>query len=207
MNRFIALALVLVLVLLTTATPAARATPGWSLYVLEKGRKGILKKARRREVTADGLIGGTIIDTIWITRDVARALVSQKIDDERISTEEADRYFALLRPGNCYHVHVRYSTLAGGPELNGSGIFLQRADNRDVFSRGKLADALVFDSGMKVTVQDVNHVLAFPKESESGESIVRGLDDKIQVSLKTQYKNASITEYSVRDLVTGLGDL
>lgn len=183
------------------------AAQGWGGYLPEKQRKDILKKARKREVTMDGLIGGTIIDTIWVTRDVARAAVSLRIDDERITVDEAERLYAALRPADRYLVHVRYSTLPDGPELNENGLFLQRAGAKDIFTRGKQVNALVFDSGIRTTVQDNQIILEFSKTSENGAPIVRSMDEKIEVSIKTQYKKPSVTEYAVKDLVRDLVDL
>lgn len=155
----------------------------------------------------DGLIGGTIIDTTWITRDVARAVVSQKIDDERISPDEADQLFSSMRDAGRYQVHVRFSTLRGGPEFNENGMFLQREGQRDVFSRGRFADAIVFDTGIRVTVEDSQHVVSFPKVTEAGSPLVTSLDDRLEISLKTQYKKPSVTSYRVKDLVDALTDL
>lgn len=190
------------------ASGSEQARPtSWSGYMPEKERKAAIKRAYRRSVVKKNFAMGIFLDTVWVTRDVARAVVSRMVDEERLSADEADSRFAALRPPDRYLVHIRTSALEGGLEFRSNSLFLQRAGNRDLFTRGVESEDLVFDTDIRVSDKDVSRVIAFPKLTDTGEAIIGGLGDTVELSLLTQYDKPGLVKYELRQIASSVADL
>src|SRR5262245_52909474 len=89
------------LVVLTVCSSTGQAQDR-NRYISEKGRKNTIKKAGRGTGLAFlmGVQAGA--DVFWITDQVALALVSQMIDKERLTNEEADERYRMLRDESRY---------------------------------------------------------------------------------------------------------
>jgi hypothetical protein len=206
-----ALALVLLVAVAgLVAVPASSATPmseAWTRYVPAKERKRAFERATKRDIVKLSAIAGNPVDTTWVTSSVAAAIVSQRVDDERLDAVAAESRFAELRPADSFVVFVAVPANATSPELQANALFMQRSDDRGVFSRGQLkAEADTVQAGAFIPRASHWYSVSFPKTSESGAAIVRSLDDRIEISLKTQYKKPSVTTYSPRELVKTLDE-
>lgn len=191
----------------SAATPAQNKASSWSFYMPQSERKAAIKRAYRRSVVKKNFAEGIGLDTIWVTRDVARAFVSRMVDEERLAVEDADARFAALRPSDRYLVHVRVSAHAGGLEFRAKSLFLQRVGYVDHFTRGEVVDDLVFDSGITVSTNDISHVLAFPRVTDNGVPLIVGLDESVELSLQTQYSKPGVVRYDLRQLVSAVSEL
>lgn len=179
----------------------------WLWYMPQSERKAAIKRTYRRSVVKKNFAEGIGLDTIWVTRDVARAVVSRMVDEERLTVEDADARFAALRPSDRYLVHVRVSAHEGGLEFRAKSLFLQRLGNVGHFTRGEVVDDLVFDSGITVSTNDVSHVLAFPRVTDNGSPLIVRLDESVELSLQTQYSKPGVVRYDLRQIVSTVSEL
>lgn len=187
------------------ASPPAQAA--WQLYMPEKERKPVWKRAYRRGTMKMNFAAGTFVDVVWVTKDVARAVVSEQVDQERLSPAEAERQFAGLRDRDHYAVIVRFSALPGGPEFKERSLFLQRASQTDVFTRGRLVEGASPGTPFRVTNRDSTLLVVFPKRTESGEPVVRNTAERLEISLLAQYPKPVVIPVAVSEIVSDPGDL
>jgi hypothetical protein len=204
--------------ILLTVTASVQAQE-WSRYVPEKQRKEIFKKSIKS--TGVGLaMTGQAAGVIWVTEPMARVLVSQAIDRERLTNEEAEARFRQLRPEDSYlflinALRVGVSPLGGlaasnlGNPLSANETFLQRGDDRKKFSRAEIADHQ-FDIHLGGLVRGPDlqsaYVVVFPRKDRSGEQIVRDLVDKIEIQFTLSGKKV-VLDYKIKELVTNLESL
>jgi len=203
------------LVILASFAPAAPQHQQWPKYIAPKQQKEILKKAARGTGIGGLLIKSASAGIYWVTEPVARALVSQMIDKERITDAEADERFAVLRKDNVYTIAVYSTSLSfGGKTVNEAvdpigrnDFFLQRADDRKVFSKATV-EKETFDLAINVGRAQtlVTYTARMDKNDRSGQPIVRSLEDKIEVQFSLS-GHKSILDYKIKDLVSRLEDL
>lgn len=189
----------------------------WPKYIAPKQQKEILKKSARGTGIGGLIIKSASAGIYWVTEPVARALVSQMIDKERLTDKEADERFATLRREGVYTIAV-YSTVLGfggmgRPKtvdetvdpIGKNDFFLQRADDRKVFSKATV-EKESFDLVVKTSQTLATYTARLDKNDRSGKPIVRSLDDKIEVQFSLSGRK-SILDYRIKDLVTRLEDL
>lgn len=203
------------LVVFASFALAAPQPQQWPKYIAPKQQKEILKKAMRGTGIGGILIKSASAGIYWVTEPVARALVSQMIDKERLTDSEADERFATLRRDDVYTIAVYSTSLSfGGKTVNEAvdpigknDFFLQRADDRKVFSKAtveKESFDLAVNVGRAQTL--VTYTARMDKNDRSGKPIVRSLDDKIEVQFSLS-GHKSILDYRISSLVTRLSDL
>ena len=204
-----------IIILLITATAQAQQ---WSKYIPEKQRKDIFKKSSRA-TGAGAVFSGQIGAATWLTDSMARALVSDSIDRERLTPEEAEDRYLKLRPENSYTFLITGLRLAMSPRgtsartlndpLVAAETFLQRGDDRGKFSKAEVADHQ-FDVNMGGFLRgssiDNTYRVVFPKTDRSGSPLVRDLADKIEIQFNLSGKKI-VFEYKLKELVTRLEDL
>ena len=132
------------LIVLMVCTSTAQAQD-WNHYIPEKGRKNIIKRAGRGTGIAFLMKIQAGADIFWITDQVALALVSQMIDKERITNEEADARYKMLRDESKFSFLIYTGSLKSPNNLRPTfdpvgrnDIFLQRADDQKTFSKGEV---------------------------------------------------------------------
>jgi hypothetical protein len=190
----------------------------WSKYVPEKLRKDIFKKSAKTGGTGLALSGQAVI-AIWVTEPMARVLVSEAIDRERLTPDAADLRYKALRPekGYCFLMNTyRFGLGALGASVKDIGnplanneTFLQRTDDRKRFSRSEIDDhqfdinlgGLFRPAGAQSTYR-VN----FQKEDANGQALVRDLADKMEIQFSLSGKKV-VFEYKLKEMVSRLEDL
>ncbi|MEW6212310.1 MAG: hypothetical protein AB1631_28540 [Acidobacteriota bacterium] len=192
----------------------------WDKYMPEKGRKSIVNKARR--VSGVGAaMAGHIALAIWITDPVARAFVSDAIDKERLTPDEAETRYRQLRPEGsiAFLIDARRQT-ANKPfgntkastlddPLVAAETFLQRADDRNTFSKAEVADhKFEINLGSFFRPGDLQSVyrVVFPRVDRQGKPIIRDLSDKIEIQFNLAGKKI-VLDYKVKEVVSRLEDL
>jgi hypothetical protein len=205
----------IVMILLTCDSIQAQE---WSKYVPEKQRKAIYKKSIK--TGGVGLtLTGQAVGVVWVTDQIARAMVSYAVDRERLTVEEAETRYRKLRPENGYLILVNAIRLGGSPlgvvaaskldnPLAPNETFLQREDDRKKFSRGEVADhqADVYLAGFGGPNFTSAYMVVFPRNDRAGEPIIKGLEDKIEVQFTLSNKKV-VLDYKIKDLVARLEDL
>lgn len=185
----------------------------WSRYVPEKQRKDISKKATKltTSVSRTALV-------IWVTEPVARVIVSNVIDRERIDNQEAEKLYQSFRSESHYTFMLATLSppnLPGSTRASNAGdpiirreIFLQRSENNKVFTKGE-APTHNFDfatHGYIGGFQQAQDIVVFPKTTRENQPLIQSLDDKIEIQLNLAGKKV-ILEYKLKELISRLEDL
>lgn len=167
----------------------------WSRYVPKKERKDTVKRA----VSGAGMgamMSGRITAAIWMTDRVARVLVSEDIDAERLDATEAEKRYQRLRVPDKYAILIYADAIKGGggpyggyssataEELEGtldtSRGFLQRRKNEKAFSRGEwMSERFPFRLGGRR--YEKSFIVLFPKSMEQGEPLLPAIDQKLEL--------------------------
>lgn len=215
--------LAMAILICALAAPGLGQTPTWSKYVPKKQRGDTVKKSIRANGVG-GVLSGNSTAAIWVTEPMARCIVSDAIDHERLTPEEADKEYADLRPEESHCFLVNTVKVTGGllpaprrigpprqpgtvtDPLSRKEVFLQRAENREQFSKGTVADHQ-FDVYMgPAGYPQSAYVLLLPKNDRSGQPIIRALTDKIELQFTIEGRKV-VFEYKLKDLVASLDDL
>lgn len=178
----------------TQASGAAEKSGTWARYVPKNKRKDTVKRA----VSAAGMgamMSGRITAAIWMTDEVARTLVSEDIDAERLDPTAAETRYQRLRVPDKYAILVYADAIKGGgafggyssatpEELDGaldrSRGFLQRKQDEKIFSRGEwMPERFPFRlNGRRL---EKSFIVLFPKTNESGQPLLRSLEEKLEL--------------------------
>lgn len=194
----------------------------WFRYIPKKERGDVIKKSLRVSGMGALMSTSSMAVVYWVTDPVARVMVSEMIDRERLTVDEAESRYKTLRPEGSYYFMLQIRNLGGGtfkealtgPSRRASKVldplakgesFLQRADNRNAFSKAEIADQQ-FDFIWRSGQFDNSYGLVFPRSTREGAPIVRALADKIEIQFTMTDKKV-VFEYKVKDLVTSLADL
>jgi hypothetical protein len=199
----------LIILLATTATAFAQQ---WSRYIPEKQRNDIYKKSAK--VTGMGAaLSHRMGIAIWVTEPVARAIVSEAVDRERLTPEEAEAKYRLLRPDDTYtflidargFITTPFGAYKTDAPVRASEAFLQRADDRNSFSKGevKQSDIAIHIRGIE---NESLYIVRYPKLNRSNEPLVKGGQDKMEIQFSLAGKKVVFT-YKIKDLVERLEDL
>jgi len=191
----------------------------WSRYIPQKQRKDIIKRASRASGVGAVLRTQTLSGAIWITEIVARALISDMVDRERITKEEAESRYRAIRPENTYVIGILTRHLNAGPTIIGgslsakqvldpidkAALFIQRQDDQKNFTKGEVSDR-DFDIYLEGIQAENIYIVIFPRKNREGEPVVRVVTDKIEVQYFIGPKKI-VLDYKIKDLVSRLEDL
>jgi hypothetical protein len=208
--------LALTLIILVFSSTALGQEDPWSKYIPQKQRKSLIKNYLRT-TGIGGVISQKAAIAIWVTDEAARILVSQAIDRERLTNEQADALFSQLRPEDSFLVliHAKYLNVRRFPEelpdpLSKNEIFLQRAEDEKQFSKGVVQDEDFNIHLGKLLLTEYELVptqrVLFPKQTRSNEKLVRSLDDKIELRFIHSGKKI-VFRYKLKDGARNLEDL
>ncbi len=218
-------ALIAVLIPFASNSSAARLAPQstWSKYMPKKQRVSTVRGFSKSTGLGGLMKGASMGAFLWVTDPVASAIVSDAIDDERLTPEEADARYALLRAPDVYTfiavvIVVRgygFFTRAdtvdvpGGPFAENQ-LFLQLKENTQTFSRGEVhPDPISISVGGKTSKS--NYIVRFPKTSRDGAPLVLDPPRKVQVQFKVDTKTAvfdyDLAEWLKDKKLKSLGDL
>ena len=209
---------IICLLSLSILTIVARAQEKqWDKYIPEKQRRGLIKKSSRGSGMGALMAGQNALAT-WITEPIARVYVSEKIDKERISNDEAQKFYQSLRSQNYYIfailtfsgspglVSARASTI--GDPLARNEIFLQRKDNNKIFSKGEAPahDSDFIIGGYLSGSSQSTYIVLFPKTTREGGSLVQDLNEKIEIQFRLAQKKV-VLEFKLKDFTSQIDEL
>ena len=191
----------------------------WDKYVPKNKRKEAVKDCAK--ATGMGMVfSGQAALTLWISEPAARVLVSQAIDKERITNQEADEKYLELRPQGVYLFLLdarritspafgRTSAKSLADPLARKELFLQRAGDTKHFSKGEVRDH-DFDVNLGGLLGGGDlastYYITFPKRTRDEQPLITSLSDKIEIQFVISGKKV-VLEYKVKDVVTRLEDL
>jgi hypothetical protein len=125
----------------------------WSRYIAKNQRAEIRKKTERSDsLRASGLTGADVKIT-WVTEQAACVLISERIDKERLSKDQAEAEYKKLRLSDAYVFHYRLK-VAGhplAPPIKDSGLILESVADRNSFSRGRILSTEQASQGLLAT--------------------------------------------------------
>jgi hypothetical protein len=207
--------LTLISVILFFASTASGQETSWSKYIPEKQRKPIISECLRN-TGLKGVLYDKSAAAIWVTEQAARVLVSQAIDRERLTREQADSLYAQFRPKDSFLILIVTESLSDSkypeelPEpLSKNEIFLQRSEDVKQFSKGIVQNNDI-NIQFRGLVRTPKHFLAyrilFPGQTRDNANLIRSLDDRIDLQLVLE-KKKYIFEYKLKDIVKNLEDL
>lgn len=188
----------------------------WDKYIPGQQRKDVFKKHVRLASAGTGYASVAI----WITDAEARGMVSEAIDNERLTNEEAEiKYYQLRREHSCSFLIYAYATTATLPPLASAGSvsnpiapnesFLQREEDKTKFSKGELSDHqfdILLSGQMLPDILKSSYVVNFSRNDRKGNALIQSLSDNMRLQLKVAGKTV-ILEYKIKGLVTRLEDL
>lgn len=205
----------LLLVFLTTVRVEAQQ---WDKYIPKNKRNNIFKKSARGTGMGAAMTGQIGV-SYWITEDMARVLVSETIDKERLTVEEAEARYKVLRPLDSYCFMIlairgalspfgtRGSTLTN--PIAPKEIFLQRDDDKEKFSKGSIVEHefdLSFGGLFKPDQLESSYLIQFPRNDRAGVSLIKNITDKMEIQFTMGGKKV-VLEYKLKDTVARLEDL
>ena len=203
--------LLLLILLFSDAAPGQQ----WAKYIPKNKRKELVKEAIRG--TGFGaLLSGKGAIAIWVTESAARVLVSQAIDAERITPEEAEMLFATLRPKDAilFLIDVGYVSVgsrAGKYDddlLSENEIFLQRAEDSKQFSKGRVTDPIDLHLNGLFGMYKLTsaHRVNFSKQMRDGANLIHSLNDKLEIQFVIDGKKV-VFDYELKKLGSQPSDL
>jgi hypothetical protein len=207
--------LTLITFILFFASTALGQEISWSKYIPEKQRKPIINDCLRN-TGLKGVLYDKSATAIWVTDQAARVLVSQAIDRERLTNEQADALFSRFRPKDSFLILIvaEYLYASKYPEelpdpLSKNEIFLQRSEDTKQFSKGILQNE-DFDIQLRGLFRTPKHFLThrilFPRQTRDNVNLIRSLDDQIDLQFVLERKKFTF-EYKLKDVVKNLEDL
>ena len=214
MFRYATLIFSIVLVVATTTAAAAR-QPQWKRYVPADERKAVLGKATRSTGLSKKFISKLSARVLWVTDEVARALVSDMIDRKQVSETEADWEYFQLRPEKHYlfvlFIKVDKGTPWGPLDKKGFSLYKENdPENRliegeaaEAYFSDKLRDALDPEFDVK---KGKHYFAQIPRRNSLGAPVIKDLNDEPQAMFSLQDKEVYL-KFILKELVTSVKDL
>lgn len=141
----------------------------------------------------------------WTTPKCVIASVSQRVDEERMSAAEAEEAYASItavfdQRANYVIFLLNAKQYGRLDEVNDRSLFLQRADDRAVFSRGTLTDG-----SKNPAIDAVKHTASafvlFPKFDEKRRPLVRSADDELEMVLALESGKRLVFKFEVAKML------
>ena len=191
------------------------AAVAWKRYVPATERKAVLSKATRGTGLSKKFISKVNARVLWVTDEVARALVSDMLDRKQVSESEADWEYFQLRPEKHYlfvlFIKVDKGTPWGPLDKKGFSLYKENdpvnriveGEAEEAYFSDKLRDAL----DPEFDVQNGKHYFAhIPRRNPQGEPILKDLNDEPQAMFSLQDKEIYL-KFVLKELVTSVKDL
>jgi hypothetical protein len=201
----------LLLVFFTTATSAQ----DWKRYIPEAQRKEVYKKASPGTGLTAKFISKVNARVLWVTDEVARAIVSDMLDKKYISAKDADSEYFDIRPFNHYlfylFIKVDKKTPWGPLDQQAFSLYKEN-DQKNRLSSGEVKEAS-FKEGIREALdvefevkKGKQYVALVPRKNSSGEPIIADLNDTTSAMFSLQGKEVFL-KFKINELVAQLKDL
>lgn len=204
--RILSFALLLAVLAASIPTTLAAQAPQWPLYVKKNDRERAINDVRETGRGKYRLLGGVSVQAVWFTDLSLRGWVSNKIDQERLTSAEAEDVYLSMRTkygmDENYVFFLLANTITQGiteEPLNLSGVILQRSKTADTFTKGRRADEHL--NGIGIASPQFSYTVTVPKKLPDGSPIVRSIDDVVELSIATIFEGPAVMKFTVKDYV------
>src|SRR5689334_18462607 len=137
----------IMLVFFAAATPAQE----WKRYIAEKDRKAVFEKAKVNTGLTAKFISKVNAQVLWVTDEVARAIVSDMLDKKYISAKDADSQYFDIRPFSHYlfylFIKVDKKTPWGPLDQQAFSLYKEK-DQNNRLSSGEVKE-ISFEEGIR----------------------------------------------------------
>jgi hypothetical protein len=204
-----------VFVVLLLASAAGTRAQDWKRYIAEKDRGAIFQKATAKTGLTAKFISKKNAQVLWVTDEVARAIVSDMLDKKHIRPNEADEQYFDLRPFNHYlfYLFIKVDKKSPWGPLDQQAFSLYKEnDQRNRLSSGEVREAN-FNEGIREALdaefevkKGKQYVVLVPRKNSSGEPILNDLNDETSAMFSLQGKELFL-KFKISELVAQLKDL
>jgi hypothetical protein len=204
-----------VLVVLLLGSAVSTQAQDWKRYIAEKDRQAIFQKATAKTGLTARFISKKNAQVLWVTDEVARAIVSDMLDQKHIRPNEADEQYFDLRPFNHYlfYLFIKVDKKSPWGPLDQQAFSLYKEnDQRNRLSSGEVREAN-FTEGIREALdaefevkKGKQYVVLVPRKNSSGEPILNDLNDETSAMFSLQGKELFL-KFKISELVAQLKDL
>ncbi|MBI3653304.1 MAG: hypothetical protein HY231_19925 [Acidobacteria bacterium] len=209
-KRFIIAAVALVVLLASNA-----AAQQWKRYIPEAQRKEVYKKATVNTGLSAKFISKVNARVLWVTDEVARAIVSDMLDKKYVSATDADSEYFDLRPFSHFlfylFIKVDKKTLWGPLDQQAFSLY-KASDPTNRLSSGEVREA-AFKTGVKEALdlefevkKGRQYVALVPRKNASGKPVINDLNEEPNAMFSLQGKEVFL-KFKINELVTQVKDL
>jgi hypothetical protein len=202
------------LALLSGFALSARAQE-WKRYIPEGQRKEVYKKATVNTGLSAKFLSKVNARVLWVTDEVARAIVSDMLDKKYVSLKEADWEYFDLRPDNQYlfylFINVDKKTPWGPLDQKAFSLYKEN-DPANRLSGGEVNEAS-FKQGLREALdlafnvkKDKQYVALVPRKNSSGKPVITDLNEELSAMFSLQGKEVFL-KFKIKELVSQLKDL
>jgi hypothetical protein len=194
-------------------TPAS--AQDWQRYIAESQRKEVFKKASLNTGLTAKLISKVNARVLWVTDEVARAIVSDMLDKKYISVKDADSEYFDIRPFNhfLFYLFIKVDKKTPWGPLDQQAFSLYKEnDQQNRLSSGEVK-AASFKEGIREALDlefDVKkgkqYVALVPRKNSSGQPLIGDINDEPSAMFSLQGKEVFL-KFKINALVTQLKDL
>lgn len=201
----------LLLVFFATPTSAQE----WKRYIPEAQRKEVYKKASLNTGLTAKFMSKVNARVLWVTDEVARAMVSDMLDKKLVSAKDADSEYFDIRPFNhfLFYLFIKVDKKTPWGPLDQQAFSLYKEnDQSNRLSSGEVIEAS-FKRGIREAL-DVEfevkkgrqYVALVPRKNSSGQAVIADLNDAPSAMFSLQGKEVFL-KFKINELVSQLKDL
>jgi hypothetical protein len=209
-KSFIVAGFVLLMVFTTTAS-----AQDWKRYIPEAQRREVFKKATLNTGLTAKFISKVNARVLWVTDEVARAIVSDMLDKKYIRAQDADSEYFDIRPFNhfLFYLFIKVDKKTPWGPLDQQAFSLYKEnDQKNRLSSGEVKEAS-FKEGLREALDlefDVKkgkqYVALVPRKNSSGQPVIADLNDEPSAMFSLQGKEVFL-KFKINELVAQLKDL
>jgi hypothetical protein len=201
----------ILLVFFVSVTPAQ----DWKRYIPEKDRQVIFQKATAKTGLTAKFISKKNAQVLWVTDEVARAIVSDMLDKKYISAKDADSEYFDIRPFNQYlfYLFVKVDKQSPWGPLDQQAFSLYKEnDAKNRLSSGEVKGAS-FKDGIREALdaefevkKGRQYIVLVPRKNSSGQPVINDLNEEISAMFSLQGKEVFL-KFKISELVSQVKDL
>jgi hypothetical protein len=200
---------------LLTGFAAPTEAQEWKRYIAEAQRKEVYKKATANTGLKSKFISKVNARVLWVTDEVARAIVSDMLDKKAVGLKEADWEYFDLRPDNHFlfylFINVDKKTPWGPLDQKAFSLYKEN-DPANRLSSGEVNEA-AFKPGIREALdlafdvkKDKQYVALVPRKNSGGKPVIADLNDEPSAMFSLQGKELFL-KFKIKELVSQLKDL
>jgi hypothetical protein len=187
----------------------------WKRYIAEKDRKAIYQKATAKTGLSAKFISKKNAQVLWVTDEVARAVVSDMLDKKYIGVKDADNEYFDLRPFSHYLFYLFIKVdkkTAWGPLDQRAFSLYKENDQQNRLSSGEVKEAS-FQEGVREALdaefevkKGKQYIVLVPRKNSGGQPVINDLNDETSAMFSLQGKEIFL-KFKISEMVAQLKDL